>query len=428
MRPASLRPAARLARLSRAALAVALAGVLLAAASLADAADPADVSGPRDTVLRVHGSDTIGASLMGELLLPFLQAEGWKDVSRVPSSGGTSYNFVGRPSPAGKRASVYVEISDPESGLSTLDQGFADLTMSSRRIRPAEVRQFSRLGDLTSPACEHVLALDAVAVIVNAINPIESLTRQQLKDIYLRRVTSWQEVGGSGPIHLYARDAKSGTHATFQAAILEDEDLPPDAPRQPDNRSLSDAVAADPRGIGVVAHTFAGNNRVVAISDGKPEPRVTHPTTATIRSGAYPMTRRLYLYTAATSENLLVGRFLAFALGPAGQAIVTKNGPVSALTEPARAPYPEPVASPAPSPSPSPVPPPADANPSRAPAPVAAAPGRPARAKPQPTPAADRPRAAPTPRVPRPAARKPRANPATPTGPVEDPPSAGTDG
>lgn len=422
MRPASLRPAARLARLSRAALAVALAGVLLAAASLADAADPADVSGPRDTVLRVHGSDTIGASLMGELLLPFLQAEGWKDVSRVPSSGGTSYNFVGRPSPAGKRASVYVEISDPESGLSTLDQGFADLTMSSRRIRPAEVRQFSRLGDLTSPACEHVLALDAVAVIVNAINPIESLTRQQLKDIYLRRVTSWQEVGGSGPIHLYARDAKSGTHATFQAAILEDEDLPPDAPRQPDNRSLSDAVAADPRGIGVVAQTFAGNNRVVAISDGKPQPRLTRPTAATIRNGEYPMSRRLYLYTAAAPENALVGRFLAFARGAGGQAIVTNNGFISAVTEPASSLSPEPTPAPTPAPISASTPAAAEVRPSASPAPVAEMPERPRRARPQPTPAVTT-----TPPARR-AASKPRVTPTTPAAANEDPPPAGPGG
>src|SRR5450432_2957889 len=288
MRPAPLRPAARLARVCRRLLAVAWAGIFLTAPVRATAAEPPDDSAPRDTVLRVHGSDTIGAHLMGELLLPFLQAEGWTDLSRVPSSGGTSSNVVGRPSPGGKLAGAYVEISDPESALSALDQGFADLAMSSRRIRAAEVRQLSRLGDLTSPACEHVLALDAVVVITNAANPVESLTRPQLKEIYLRRVTSWQEVGGSGPIHLYARDAKSGTHATFQAAVLEDEDLPPDAPRQPDNRSLSDAIAADPRGIGIVALTFAGTNRVVAISDGKPQPRLTRPTAATIRNGEYP--------------------------------------------------------------------------------------------------------------------------------------------
>ena len=419
MRPASLRPVARLARAS---LAVASGWALLAAPFLADAADPADDSAPRNTVLRVHGSDTIGAALIGDLLASFLKAEGWTDVNRVPSSGGSSYNVVGRPTPGGKLVGVFVEISNPESALSALDQGFADLAMSSRPIRPAEIRQLSRLGDLTSPACEHVLALDAIAVITNTANPVESLTRQQLKDIYLRRVTSWQEVGGSGPIHLYARDAKSGTHAIFQAVVLEDEDLPPDAPRQPDNRSLSDAVAADPRGIGVVALTFAGSNRVVAISDGKPQPRVTRPTAATIRNGEYPMSRRLYIYTAAAPENALVGRFLAFALGPAGQAIVTKNGFVSPVPELSSAPSLEPTAPPTPAPIPASTPAAIEVRPSASPTPVAETPERPRRARPRPTPAVT------TPRPARPSASKPRATPATPAASNEAQPPAGAGG
>ncbi len=419
MRPASLRSVARFARAS---LAVTSGCALFTAVFAGVAADPADHSAPRDTVLRVHGSDTIGASLMGELLASFLKTEGWTDVDRVPASGGTSYNIVGRPTPGGKLAGAFVEISDPESALAALDQGFADFAMSSRRIRPVEIRQLSRLGDLTSPACEHVLALDGIAVITNAANPVESLTRQQLKDIYLRRVTSWQEVGGSGPIHLYARDAKSGTHAIFQAVMLEDEDLPPDAPRQPDNRSLSDAVAADPRGIGVVALTFAGSNRVVAISDGKPQARVIRPTAASIRNGEYPMSRRLYLYTAAVSENAMVGRFLAFALGPAGQAIVTKNGFVSPVPERSSAPAPEPTATPTPAPIPASTPAVAEVRPSASPARVAEPPDRPRRTRAQPTPAVTNPRPA------RPAATRPRGTPATPAAANEDPPPAGAGG
>lgn len=418
MRLAPLRSAARSARFFRGSFAVAWAGIVFVAPLLAFSAELPDDSAPRDTVMRVHGSDTIGARLMGELLLPFLQAEGWTELSRVPSNGGTAYNVVGRPTPGGKLAGVYVEISDPESALAALDQGFADLAMSSRRSRPAEIRQLSRLGDLTSPACEHVLALDAVVLITNPANPVESLTRAQLREIYLRRVTSWQEVGGSGPIHLYARDAKSGTHTTFRAAVLEDEDLPPDAPRQPDNRSLADAVAADPRGIGVVALAFAGNNRVLAISDGKTPPRVTRPTATTIRNGEYPLARRLYLYTAATPENPLVGRFLAFAMGPAGQAIATKNGFISTAPDPASAA--EPAATPAPIPVPAATPLPADVRPGAAAEPATEAPGRVRRARPPANLDPPTPRAAPRNQPPRPAATRPTATPNQPSAPTEN--------
>ncbi|OAI43452.1 hypothetical protein AYO41_00135 [Verrucomicrobia bacterium SCGC AG-212-E04] len=391
--------------------------VVLASCALTPAlfAGLADDAAPRDTVLRVHGSDSIGASLMGELLSAFLKAEGWGGVERAPSSGGTSYNIVGLPTPTGKPAGAFVEISDPDSALAALDQGFADIAMSSRRIRPGEARQFARLGNLTVPPCEQVLALDAVAVIANVANPTESLTRQQLKDIYLRRATSWQEVGGSGPIHLYARESKSGTHATFQTAILDEEDLPPDLPRQPDNRSLAEAVANDSRGIGLVALAFAGRNKVIAISDAKPLPRVTRPSAATIRNGEYPMSRRLYLYTAAAPENPLVRRFLAFALGPSGQAIVTKAGFVSSAPE--TTPVPEPLAAPAPVPVASPTPPPAEVKPAPSPAQVIEPTERPRRIRPRPTPAPPKPRATPqaapraTPRATAPAVPGPAATP-----------------
>lgn len=424
MRPASLRPVARIACAFRAAPVIALAWVVAVGPSATRAADPIDDSAPRATLMRIHGSDTIGASLIGELLLPFLQTEGWSDLNRLPVDGKTSYNIVGHSAPAGKLAGVYVEISDPESALLALDQGFADLAMCSRRARSAEVQQFSRLGDLTSPACEHVLALDAVAVIVNPANPVESLTRAQLKDIYLHQVTSWQEFGGSGPIHLYARDAKSGTHATFQTTILEGDDLPASLPRQPDNHSLSDAIALDPRGIGLVGETFAGGNRVIGISDGKLQPRVTRPSAATIRDGEYPMSRPLYLYTAAASDNALVGRFLAFALGPAGQAIVTTCGFISPVIEPTPPASPEPVAAPPPAPPP----PVAVARPSPPPAPIDDPPERVRRVRPQP---------APTPRparvvTPRPAARPSipsiPSTPSIPTAPTDSPPAFGAGG
>src|SRR5262249_33292595 len=139
-----------------------------------------------------------------------------------------------------------------------------------------------------------------------------------------------------GPIHLYAPEAKSGSSATFQSSVLEDEECATDALRLPDNSELAEAIAADPRGIAFVSLTFAGANRIVAISDGKPEPRAARPlAAAAIRSGEYPLARRLYLYTAERPENPLAQKFLAFAMSTAGQTIAMQGGFVSATLEPA---------------------------------------------------------------------------------------------
>ena len=421
-----MRPAALRFTCFAAAILAAWPAATRAADAAADAAT--EVAVPCETVMRIHGSPTIGAVLIQDLLRPFLSAEGWTELRKSPAAEGTSYTLMGRTPGSAKLAGVYVEISDPESALTALDQGFADIAMSSRRVRPAEARQLTRTGDLTSPKCEHVLALDGVAVIVNSANPIETLTRSQLKEIFLRHTVSWQEVGGSGPIHLYASDAKSGNGATFQTAILDDEEISPDARRLNENQTLADAVASDPRGIGFVGSTFVGTNRVIALSDGKAEARAVKPVANSIRNGEYLLARRLYLYAAERTENPLAQKFMDFATGRAGQAIVMQDGFVSATLEPA-VPR-ESVASLASNP---PVPPPtalpeARTNPPPAPTPsrVRTVEPRPAptpRARPEPA----APKPTPTPPPPRPSVPRSRSAPSTPAS-TPDANSGGTGG
>ena len=43
---------------------------------------------------------------------------------------------------------------------------------------------------------ELVFAYDGIAVIVNDKNPVENLTKDQIKAIYTGRITNWREVGG----------------------------------------------------------------------------------------------------------------------------------------------------------------------------------------------------------------------------------------
>src|SRR5262249_60390657 len=97
--------------------------------------------------------------------------------------------------------------------LTALQAGQPNIGMASRKIKPAEVQQLQPLlGDLTSNASEHVLALDGVAVIVNQANSVRGLTMDQLARIFAGEITDWSQVGGAGDsISLYARDEKSGT-------------------------------------------------------------------------------------------------------------------------------------------------------------------------------------------------------------------------
>lgn len=66
---------------------------------------------------------------------------------------------------------------------------------------------------------------DALVFIVNEDNPVESLTTEQIKDIYTGRITNWKEVGGEDlEIVPFQRDSTSGSQSLFMKLIMTDED------------------------------------------------------------------------------------------------------------------------------------------------------------------------------------------------------------
>ena len=75
-----------------------------------------------------------------------------------------------------------------------------------------------------APLDQKALGRDALVFIVNEENPVQSLTQQQLRDIYAGKITNWKEVGGDdATIVVLNRKAGSGTRATFEAAVFGDE-------------------------------------------------------------------------------------------------------------------------------------------------------------------------------------------------------------
>ncbi len=366
---------------------------------------------PRTFVLRIYGSPTIGTRLAGSLLEDFLKAEGWTDVRRLPAAEGSTYAVAGRAPGSEGIAGVHVGICDAASAFQAFEQGFADVVMSTRPVLPAEAARLSRFGDLTSAACEHPIALDALALIVNPVNPVNALSKAQLREIYLRQLVTWPEGGPAGAIHPFARGDESGATALFRAVIAGGTELPAQVERFPDDGAIAQAVARDARGIGLVALPFVGANRILAIAGGSPSDRPIVPGEAFIRSGEYPLSRKLFLYQAARPDNALAEKFVRFATGGVGQDIVARSGFLPLVP-----PLPATTPQPAPTPAPSLHPIPAEA------APTPRVPARPAPTR-APTAAPKAPAATPVPPV-KPTPGRPRV---TPVRPGEEPARSGSE-
>ena len=130
----------------------------------------------------------------------------------------------------GARLSAAIEVlaEGSATAFTGLARGSCDIGMSSRAIKPEEAQDLvSRgLGDLRSPAGEHVVALDGLAVGVHPNNPVRSMDLAHLASTFKGEITDWSSLGApSGPVHLFARDDASGTYDTFRHLVLGDAPL-----------------------------------------------------------------------------------------------------------------------------------------------------------------------------------------------------------
>lgn len=278
-----------------------------------------------ETLLRVQGSNTIGASLGPALIEGMLQAHGLQQILRRPGERANEQRISALDS-RGQSLLVTLAAHGSSTGFAALQQGTADLAASSRPVSDTELVALQRLGDMKSAEGEHVIAIDGVAVIVHPQNPLRQLNTAQLAQLFAGEITDWQALGGSGPVHLYARDRQSGTWETFRDLVLAPRDKPlaASAQRYESSEQLSDAVSQDPQGIGFIGLPYVRAARALAIADG--DGRAMAPTASLIATEDYPLSRRLYLYTPTEQPEPWATELARFAESDQGQAIVAAQG------------------------------------------------------------------------------------------------------
>jgi phosphate transport system substrate-binding protein len=205
-----------------------------------------------------------------------------------------------------------IETQGSGKGFEAVLAGQADISGLSRGLSPAEKRL---------PIHYEIIGYDAMAAFVHPSNRVSVLTRRQLKAIYTGRATNWKEVGGAdAPIV-----PVTGVTETGRALLVEFRQHVMDgleyAPRRWEIDRLEErvaAVAATPNAIVVVSLAFARPGvKTVAIEGFSPEP-------ATVRSGAYLLSRPLLL-VVRTKAQPAARQFMEFMLGSEGQQIVGRK-------------------------------------------------------------------------------------------------------
>lgn len=291
------------------------------------AAVPAPPSGA-EHVVRLCGSDTIGAKLMPELVEAFLVSTlHCASVSRTPRtaeqlSRGEELSVGCRP-PNWPSVRVAITALGTEDGIHKLARGSCDIAMASRQITEDEARELAALWGGDASEREHVIGLNGITVIANEDNPVSRLDAAALAAIFSGATTSWKTINGiDRPIHVYALDDRSGTFKTFQQVVLGESRLGP-ARRDSSNEKLADLVAADIDGISFIGAPHLRGVKALALAE--PGGEELYPTVTAIRTEDYLLSRRLYLYGPRARDEVAAD-LIAFATSDAGQAIVAGAG------------------------------------------------------------------------------------------------------
>ncbi|WP_447650356.1 substrate-binding domain-containing protein [Pseudomonas abietaniphila] len=277
-------------------------------------------------VLRIQGSNTIGAQLGPALVAGLLDKQGAGSIQQQPGTQPNEIRVTGL-LPSGQKVTIDVAAHGSSTGFAALKTGQADLAASSRPIKNAEISELAGLGDLRSQDAEQVIAIDGVAVILHPANPVRQLSINQLAKIFSGEIHDWEQLGGTGgAIHLYARDQQSGTFDTFNELVLTrfGKTLARDAQRFESSEGLSDEVSKDRQAIGFIGLPYVRRAKAVAIIDGESKPMM--PSISLIATEDYPLSRRLYFYLPPDSKQRWAKALVRFAQSPQGQSIVAQNG------------------------------------------------------------------------------------------------------
>lgn len=208
---------------------------------------------------------------------------------------------------------VTAEFVGSGAGIEAVTAGTADIGNSSRNLKDEEKAK---------GAVENVVAIDGIAVCVDPANTVAGLTKEQLSDIYLGKVTNWSEVGGAdGPIVVVGREAGSGTRGAFEE-LLGVEDQCAYANELDSTGAVMAKVASTPGAIGYVSLDVVDDSVVALPLEG------VEPTAENIKAGNYFLSRPFVMATKGeiSEQSELVQAWFDFVLRTQGQDIAAKVG------------------------------------------------------------------------------------------------------
>ena len=212
---------------------------------------------------------------------------------------------------------------------------------------------------------QNCIAVDAVGLIVNKDNPLNDISMEDIGKIMKGEITRWNQLAlaDTADIQIVFDNQNSSTVRYMREKFL-DGRLITDNPdihvfAQQNNRQVFDAVRDNPHAIGIISVSWLGDSlenarkvpvkdrldgyesdgvvarelttevKVLAVQNPTEENDYTlvayKPYQAYIATGEYPLFRKVYMITTASSSHLMKS-FYDFMTGTVGQKIIANTG------------------------------------------------------------------------------------------------------
>lgn len=223
--------------------------------------------------------------------------------------------------------SVQVQGGGSGVGIASLTDGNCDIAASSRPIRDNEAQRIEAARG--EGPVEHIVGFDALAIYVHPSNPIDTISIEELAEIYGEggRLTNWSQLGGPDiPITRVSRQNNSGTYAYFREAVLgSGREYKLGSIEQSGSKDVVALVANTPGAIGYSGMGYATDAvKLLKVSRKKGEEGYA-ASIENVLAGHYPITRPLYLYTVGEESGVLA-EFLGWIMSAEGQTVVRELG------------------------------------------------------------------------------------------------------
>ena len=248
--------------------------------------------------------------------------------SMVPLGEGIASVLLGE---SREEAASLISFNRTTQSFRNLCHGESDLVIAAE---PKD-SVFQEMAEAHFPYSMEQIAKEALVFVVNANNPVNNLTAEQVRQIYSGEITNWSQVGGDDlPIAAFQRNPTAGSQVMMEKLVMEGTPMmeAPASMVPAEMGELIEAVRSYDNSANAIGYTVYYYAEDMQMAQGLKLLQIdgVTPCAETLRSEEYPFLNGYYACISALAAEDSPERLLYdWLISQEGQDLLTLEGYVS---------------------------------------------------------------------------------------------------